>query len=321
MKVLVTGGAGFIGSHTVKILCDAGHEVIVFDNLSKGHKKTVNCSFVLGSLSDENLLDKTFKEYKIEAVIHFAGFIEAGESMKEPLKFFNNNVVEGLSLLNVMIKNNIKKIIFSSSAAVYKHKESSLIEDDEKQPENFYGETKLMFETILKWYGLIYQLKSISLRYFNAAGAAFGLGENHYPETHLIPLILQTALGQRDHIKIFGTDYNTKDGTCVRDYIHVLDLAKAHLLALERINNIESFSEAYNVGTSQGYSVKEIIGMAKEITGKDFLVLESPRREGDPPILVANSEKIKKELSWYPEYDIKDIIKSAWGWHKNNLQS
>lgn len=309
MKVLVTGGAGFIGSHTVKVLLDAGFEVVVYDNLSNGVRESVSCSLIQGDLKDKELLNNVFEENNFDAVIHFAGFIEAGESMKQPSRFFENNIIFGTNLLEAMVKNNVKKIIFSSSAAIYKAQDYPLKENDLAEPDNFYGETKLMFEKLLQWYDRIHGLKFIALRYFNAAGASFGLKENHNPETHIIPLILQTALGKRDHIKIFGTDYNTPDGTCLRDYVHVEDLANAHLLALQ---NLEDKSNFFNVGVGKGYSVKELIDIVKKNTGKEFKVVLSDRRPGDPPVLIANSEKIKQVLGWEAKFDINQIIKSAW---------
>ncbi len=308
MKILVTGGAGYIGSHTVKFLKNSGHEVIVYDNLSSGRRDFVGCKFVLGDIKDRELLEKTFKENEIEAVIHFAGFICVGESMSNPSKYFENNIANGIKLLNTMIKCNIKKIVFSSSAAVYKAKDGPLSEDDETKPVSFYGESKLMFEKLLGWYDKIHGIKSICLRYFNAAGAGYNLGEIHNPETHLIPLILT-----RDNISIFGTDYPTKDGTCIRDYIHVLDLALAHKLAVEKLSGE---SKIYNVGLNEGYSVKEIIQICREISSREILVKEGPRREGDPAVLVADSSRIKEELDWQPQFGIRDIISSAWQWHK-----
>lgn len=315
MNLLITGGAGFIGSVTVKQLIELGHNVVVYDSLVKGHRQAVNSNFVQGCLSNKELLDETFKKFDIEGVLHFAGFIETSESMRKPGKFFENNVVYGLNLLDVMIKNNVKKIVFSSSAAIYGSKEAPLVEGDVKNPGSVYGETKLMFEKILKWYDKIYGLKHISLRYFNAAGAAYGLGEDHNPETHLIPLVLLTALGKREHIKIYGTDHATLDGTCIRDYIHVIDLARAHVLT---INSLKEKSNAYNLGVGKGYSVKQVLEAAREITGRNIKVVEAGRRAGDAAILVANSDKIKKELGWKPKYSLKDIIESAWQWHKNN---
>lgn len=318
-KILVTGGAGYIGSNCIRLLLKQGYDVIVLDNLSRGHKKAIpeEITFIKGDLSDENLLNEIFKENKIDAVIHFAGFIEAGESMKNPKIFFENNVINGIKLLDIMMKYNVKKIIYSSSAGIYTQKTSQLNEDDEKNPSSFYGETKLIFEKILNWYDKIYNLKSVCLRYFNAAGADFEIGEDHNPETHLIPLVLQVALGKRDFIKIFGIDYNTKDGTCVRDYIHVTDLSKAHILALDYLLQ-GGESKKYNLGSGKGYSVREIINKIEEITGKKISVVETERRAGDPETLIADSLKIKKELSWVPEKDLTQIISSAWNWHKEN---
>ncbi|MAG10906.1 UDP-glucose 4-epimerase GalE [Candidatus Pacearchaeota archaeon] len=317
MKILVTGGAGFIGSVTTKKLLDKGHEVVVYDSLIKGHRESVDsrAEFVQGCLSDKSLLDKTFKKFGIEAVIHFAGFIEAGESMKEPSKFFKNNVIYGLNLLDVMAKNNVKKIIFSSSAAVYASKDSPLEEEDIKKPANFYGETKLIFEKLLSWYDDIYQIKFVALRYFNAAGACGELVEKHNPETHLIPLVIFTALGKRESIKIFGTDYSTPDGTGIRDYVDVKDLAEAHILALE---NLRETSNAYNVGTGKGISVKEVVEAVKKISGKDFNVIEAEKREGDPTMLVANSEKIKKELGWEAKVNFEEGLRETFEYFKNS---
>jgi len=315
LNILVTGGAGYIGSHTVRVLKDKGYNVVVYDNFVKSSPASIQCKFVKGALSDKEIISNAIRDHQIEAVIHFAGFIEAGESMKDPSKFFKNNLDEGINLLDAMVKNDVKKIIFSSSAAVYEPSNLPLKESDIKSPKNFYGETKLMFEKLLSWYDQIYAVKSISLRYFNAAGAGFGLGEDHTPETHLIPLILKTALGQREKIEIYGIDYETEDGTCVRDYIHVLDLAEAHALALENISNE---SKVFNVGTGKGHSVKEVIAISEEVTGRKINVVESARREGDPKILVASSEKIKNEFGWIPKFGMRDIIKSAWEWHSNN---
>lgn len=314
MKILVTGGAGYIGSAVVRKLIDEGHEVTVIDDLSKGHKEAVHpkAVFIKAGLSNLNELEKVFKQTKFDAVIHMAGYIEAGESVINPEKYFTNNVTNGINLLNAMIKHNCKKIVFSSSAGVYGNPEEvPITEDSETRPINPYGETKLIFERILKCYSKAYGLEYTSLRYFNAAGAEEYHGEDHDPETHLIPIILQAALGKRTEIKIYGTDYPTKDGTCIRDYIHVSDLAKAHVLALK--NN-----GVYNLGSEKGYSVREIIEIAKKVTGKDITVKEDARRPGDPVALVASSEKIKRELGWKPEYSIRDIIKSAWAWHKKN---
>ncbi len=316
MKILVTGGAGFIGSITVKQLIEEGNEVLIYDSLINGHEDSVNslnCDFVKGCLSNKKLLDETFKKFNPDAVIHFAGFIEAGDSMRFPSKFFGNNVINGLRLLDVMVKNNIKKIIYSSSAAVYTPQQRPLKETDLKEPSTVYGETKLIFEKILKWYDLIYGIKSISLRYFNAYGNLKDLGERHNPETHLIPLTIFAALGKNKEIKIYGTDYKTSDKTCIRDYIHVSDLAKAHILALDSLHNK---SNIYNVGTGKGISVKEIIKMIQEITKKEFKVTEVERRPGDPAILIANPNKIKKELGWEPKINFKQGLKETINYFK-----
>ncbi len=316
-RILVTGGAGYIGSHTSLLLKEKGYDVVVVDNLEKGHKESLNgIKLEIGNLNDEKFLEGIFSSYKIDGVVHFAGYIEVGESMRDPLKYFKNNVCNGINLIKMMIKYGVDKIVFSSSAAVYgSPKEIPIKEDSEKRPTSYYGLSKLMFENILDAC-TVYGIKNICLRYFNAAGAGFGIGEDHNPETHLIPLVLKTALGQRESIKIFGDDYPTKDGTCIRDYIHVVDLAGAHLLALKALEN--GVTGKYNVGTGKGYSVKEIIEIAKEVTGKDIKVEISKRREGDPPILIADPTKIMKELGWKPKFGIRDIIKSAWEWHKNN---
>lgn len=314
MKILVTGGAGYIGSIIVKKLINEGHKTIIFDNLSKGHIEAVHpkAVFIQSGLNNIKDLDETFKQFNFDAVIHMAGFIEAGESVQDPAKYFRNNVVNGLNLLNTMLKNDCKKIIFSSSAAVYGNpKEIPITEEAETKPTNPYGYSKLMFEMFLESYKKAYGLEYTSLRYFNAAGAEEDHGEDHNPETHLIPIILQVALGKKKEIEIYGTDYPTKDGTCIRDYIHVSDLAKAHILALSK-NGI------YNLGSEKGHSVKEVIDAVEEVTGKEIPTRESDRRQGDPVTLIASSEKIKKELGWKAEYNLKDIIKSAWIWHKKN---
>lgn len=316
MNILVTGGAGFIGSITVKKLLNKGYSVIVFDNLSNGNKDSIDsrAEFIKGDLNDKDLLNKTFKKFNINAVIHFAGFIEAGESMKNPKKYFENNIFNGINLLEVMIENNVKKIIFSSSAGVYASKESLLIEEDIKEPTSVYGDTKLIFERILKWYDKIYGIKHIALRYFNATGSLEDLGEKHNPETHLIPLVILTALGKRDSIDIFGSDYKTFDGTCIRDYIHVEDIADAHILALEKLS---TESKIYNIGTGKGNSVKEIIDKVKEISGKDFKVNKKEKRIGDSAILIADAEKAKRELNWIAKHDINKCIKDSFDFLKN----
>ncbi len=320
MKILVTGGAGYIGSHAVRRLLQYNYKVVVYDNLVNGHKESLpaEAELVVGDLNDKEKLDKLFKEHEFDAVMHFAGFIEVGESMKNPAKYYKNNVVNTLNLLEAMVNNNVKKIIFSSTAALFGYPDEIPIkEETKKEPVNVYGRTKLMTEQMLKDFDAAYGLKFIALRYFNASGADFGIGEDHNPETHLIPIILQVAMGKRKAIKIFGTDYLTKDGTCIRDYIHVTDLINAHVLALKKLLSANE-SNYYNLGNGNGYSVKEIIEAAREITSHPIPAIKSKRRSGDPAVLVADSTKIQKELGWKPKYDLKAIIKSAWEWHKNN---
>ena len=321
-KILVTGGAGYIGSITVQVLKKAGFEPIIFDNLVTGHKESIaQEKFYQGDLvKDFNLLEKVLKEEKPEAVIHFAAMSLVGESVQNPQKYFTNNLKGVLNLLEMMMKNKVLKIVFSSTAAVYGEPQKIPIEeDDPKAPTSPYGESKLMIEKILDWYGRAYGLNSVALRYFNACGAMLDgfLGEDHHPETHLIPAAMQAALAKKA-FKLFGNDYPTKDGTCIRDYIHVLDLAEAHLLALN--NSSKGFSY-YNVGTNQGFSVLEVLDMIKKISGIDFPISIKARRRGDPVRLIAKAEKIKKELGWRAEYsDLKTIIKSAWQWHKKHPQ-
>jgi len=322
MAILVTGGAGYIGSHTVAELLEAKEEVVIIDNLQKGHKQAVlGGAFYEGDLRDEAFLDKVFKENDIEAVVHFAADSLVGESVKDPLKYYNNNVVSTLKLLTKMNEYNVKKIVFSSTAATYGEPENiPILETDRTFPTNPYGETKLAVEKALKWADNAYGIKYISLRYFNAAGAHLSgkIGEDHNPETHLIPLVLQAALGKRDSISIFGTDYNTPDGTCIRDYIHVIDLAQAHILALKKLAE-SGESGIYNLGNGKGFSVKEVIELARKITGVNIKAVETARREGDPAVLVASSERARKELGWNPKYDkLETIIETAWNWHKNN---
>jgi len=323
VKVLVTGGAGYIGSVTTRELIGQGYEVVVLDNLSYGHKISLprEAKFVKVDLLDAAALNEAVKKEKIEAVVHFAGLIAVGESVKEPLKYTHNNLVGGYNLLEAMKANNVKKIIFSSSAAVYGNPERTPIqEDDRLHPTSPYGETKSIFERFLAWSDTAYGIRSVALRYFNAAGAdiANGLGEDHDPETHLIPLVLKVALGQREKIDIFGTDYDTPDGTCVRDYVHVKDLAAAHVLALKRLERGES-SSYYNLGSSKGYSVKEVIVTCEKVTGNKIKYVEVGRREGDPASLVASSEKIKKELGFkFNHSSLENIIETAWKWHKEH---
>jgi UDP-glucose 4-epimerase len=321
--ILVTGGAGYIGAHVVKLLISKGYKVSILDNLVNGHIETVpeEVNFYQVDLADKEGVNAIFEKNNFDAVMHFAAFIEAGISMQEPGKFFTNNCSNGINLLEAMTTQDVGKLIFSSTAALYGDPiQTPIKEDHPLQPVNHYGTTKLIFEKVLKMYMKTYDLKYIALRYFNAAGADQGseIGEDHDPETHLIPLVLQTALGKRDEIKIFGTDYDTEDGTCVRDYIHVSDLADAHLLALE--NLLEGGeSDQFNLGNGKGFSVREVIEAAKKVTEKDIKVVEDARREGDPAILIADSTKIKKKLGWDPKFtSIDGIIESAWNWHKDH---
>ena len=322
MHILVTGGAGYIGSHTVRKLKQAKHDVIIFDNLSSGHRDAIK-GFELfeGDLANKQDLEKVFSEHKFDAVVHFAGSIEAGESMTDPKRFFNNNFVCGLNLLEAMLKHDVKKIVFSSTAAVYGEPEKMPVEEtDPKSPTNVYGQTKLMFEQVLDAYDHAYGLKSVCLRYFNAAGAdpSGEIGPDHKNKTALIELIMFTALGKRNSIKIFGTDYPTPDGTGLRDYVHVCDLADAHILALDYLekNNI---SNKFNLGNEKGTSVQEAIETAKEITGVNFSVIQEARRDGDPARIFASSQKAQSVLGWKPQFpDMKQIIETAWIWHKSN---
>jgi UDP-glucose 4-epimerase len=320
-RILVTGGAGYIGSHTVKELLRRGHQPIVYDDLRNGHRAAVkNCSFVKGDLADLERLRKTFRSDPIDAVMHFAGDCLVGESVEEPKKYFNNNVRNGLQLLEIMEQFNVKKFVFSSSAAVYGEPDQTPIDEDQPcLPSNPYGETKWVFEKVLDGFSRAGKLNYVSLRYFNAAGAdpEGELGEDHSPETHLIPLVLRAA-SSGDSIQIFGTDYETPDGTCIRDYIHVGDLAKAHVLAMDRLEKEEG-SGIYNLGNGNGYSVREVIETAKKATGRSIPAVETARRPGDPPRLVASAKRIRRELGWVPEYpSLETIIETAWKWHRKH---
>ncbi len=321
--ILVTGGAGYIGSHAVLALKQAGYDVLILDNLVYGHQDIVEevlqVPLVVGDTCDRSLLDRLFATHNIAAVMHFAAYAYVGESVTEPAKYYHNNVVGTLTLLEAMVAANVKKFVFSSTCATYgiPHR-IPLTEDHPQNPINPYGQTKLMVEKILQDFDPAYDFKSVSFRYFNAAGADPNgqLGEDHNPETHLIPLVLQTALGKRDSIVIFGTDYETADGTCIRDYIHVNDLASAHILGLEYLLNGGN-TDFFNLGNGGGFSVKEVICKAENITGKKIKVVESDRRPGDPPVLVGSSEKAKTILGWSPQYsDLSDIITHAWQWHQ-----
>ena len=318
MRVLVTGGAGYIGSVVAEELINNGHEVVVYDNLQKGHRAAVNrkATFVEADLLDGETLGRTIRGNAIEAVVHMAAYALVGESVQQPAEYYRNNVIGGVTLLSVMRDNGIKRIVFSSSAAVYGEPGKQPIEEsDPTHPTNPYGENKLAFERALAWDDEVYDLRYASLRYFNAAGATASCGEWHDPETHLIPLTLQAAAGSRDQIEIYGDDYPTRDGTCVRDYIHVVDLARAHIMALDVLGE---GSRIYNVGCGgAGYTVREVIDTAREVTGKDIRTRVGPRRPGDPAVLIASSEKIKRELGWNPsQQDLRLIIQSAWDWMK-----
>ncbi|MFH0752349.1 MAG: UDP-glucose 4-epimerase GalE [archaeon] len=313
-KILITGGAGYIGSHTAIFLEKRGYEVAVYDSLEKGHAQSIpkRTPLIIGDISDSELLDKTFKEFKPDTVMHFAGYTEVEESMKYPKKYFKNNLVNSINLVKAMKKAEVNKIIFSSTAAVYGTPDRIPITEDMKpDPVNNYGLSKLLFENYLD---ICEEINSVCLRYFNAAGAGYGIGESHKPETHLIPLAIKSAQGQGE-VNIFGTDYDTPDGTCIRDYVHVLDLANAHALALD---TVEERSEKYNLGTGKGYSVNEVINAIERISGKEVAKKTCERRPGDPPVLIASAEKIKKELGWEPERGLDKIIESAWTWHSKN---
>ena len=330
MKVLVTGGAGYIGSVVAEELLQAGHQVVVFDNLSRGHREAVpqKAELIVGELADRNHLDQMFRLRAIDAVMHFAALIEAGESMKAPEDFFRNNTANALTLLEAMLAARVKHFVFSSTAALYGNPERTPIaEDDPLRPTNAYGESKLLVERMLAWFHRIHGLRYASLRYFNAAGASCpGQGEAHQPETHLIPRILEVALGRAEHVKIFGTDYPTPDGTCIRDYIHVSDLADAHLLALQALEDraLKAAREnssplIYNLGNGEGFSVRQVVEVARKVTGHPIPVIESPRRAGDPAVLIASSEKIRRDLGWQPKFpDLKTIVESAWQWHRTH---
>ena len=316
MNILVTGGAGYIGSTVARQLLDAGHRVTVFDNLSSGHRAAVpkTAAFVPGDILDRTALDAVLAGEPFDAVMHFAAFIEAGESMREPGRFFRNNVTGALTLIDAAVAHGVGRFVFSSTAGVYASKDGPLVETDPVDPASVYGATKYMVEQALEWYHRIHGLRVAVLRYFNAAGAAGPRGEAHQPETHLIPLVLQVAQGTRAEIAIFGDDYPTPDGTCVRDYIHIEDLAAAHLAALNGLG--ERAFMRYNLGNGAGYSVREVIETARLVTGHPIPAVVRPRRPGDPAILIADSSKIQRELGWQPQHpDLEEIIASAWQWH------
>lgn len=323
MSILVLGGAGYIGSHTVYELIDAGKEVVIADNLETGHIEAVHpkAKFYQGDIRDRAFVDSVFDNEHIDGVIHFAANSLVGESMTNPLKYYDNNLCGTKVLLESMVAHGIDKIVFSSTAATYGEPERvPIMETDRTEPTNCYGETKLSMEKMFKWTGLAHGLRFVSLRYFNACGAHVSgkIGEAHNPESHLIPLILQVPNGKRDFISIFGDDYATKDGTCIRDYIHVTDLAQAHILAMDYLMN-GGESNIFNLGNGVGFTVKEVIDTAREVTGHPIPAKITPRRAGDPAQLIASSEKARSVLGWHPEHaDLREIIETAWNWHKNH---
>ena len=317
MKILVTGGAGYIGSVVVEELLRQGDQVTVFDNLYQGHRAAVHpqADFVLGDLADMEALNGLFARQGFDAVMHFASYTLVGESVQQPLKYVGDNVTNGLNLLRTMLDHDVRRFILSSTANLFDQPQQMPITEEEQiVPGSPYGESKFILERILHWMDHLHGLRYAALRYFNAAGATAERGEDHDPETHLIPLVLQVALGQREQIAVFGSDYPTRDGTCVRDYIHIVDLAQAHILALRAL---DGGSRTYNLGNGQGYTVREVIETARQITGHPIPSVDTPRRPGDPPELVAGSEKIRHELGWQPRYpELRDIVQSAWDWHK-----
>ena len=318
MHILVAGGAGYIGSVNVDQLVEAGHDLTVLDNLVAGHKGALNpgAEFVQADVRDEEQLNRLFASHNFHAVINYGGYIIAPESVRQPGRYFANNIGGAIALLNAMVTYGVTRFVFSSSAAVYGEPETIPIpEDHPLRPINPYGETKAAVERMLPWYEKQFGLRAVSLRYFNAAGATERLGEDHRPETHLVPNVLQVALGQRDAISLFGRDYPTRDGTCVRDYVHVSDLAAAHLLALDKT---ETGSAVYNLGNGRGFTNREVIDAARRVTGEPIPVSEEPRRPGDPAELVASQDKARADLGWQPQYpDIEEIIDTAWRWHRD----
>ena len=322
MSVLVTGGAGYIGSHAVKVLLQKGYDVVVVDNLETGHKEAVDskAKLYIGDIADEKLMDKVFKENDIVGVIHFAAYSLVGESMTNPHKYYENNVSKTNHMLESMVRNNVKNLVFSSTAATYGEPERvPILETDKQVPTNVYGQTKLSMEQMIAWYGKIHGLKHVALRYFNVAGAIEdgSIGEAHNPETHLIPIILQVANNKREKLNVFGDDYPTKDGTCIRDYIHVLDLCDAHVLALEYLINGNP-SDVFNLGSGEGFSVLEMVNAARKVTTHPIPLQIAARRAGDPAVLIASSSKAKQVLKWNPtREDIEIMIKDAWTWELN----
>jgi UDP-glucose 4-epimerase len=321
MNIFLTGGAGYIGSAAAQTLLEAGHSVTIYDSLVKGYRAAVpeGARFITADLADQETLQAALSSESYDAVMHFAAFIEAGESMQFPGKYFYNNLVLSCGLIDAVARIGIPRFVLSSTASVYASSEEPLTEESAIEPNNVYGQTKLMIEQVLDWYRHIHNLHYATLRYFNAAGALAERGEAHRPETHLIPLVLQVALEQREDIKVFGTDYPTPDGTCIRDYIHIADLVQAHVLALDALESNEKL--IYNLGTGAGYSVREVIDVARKVTEHDIPATEAPRRPGDAPRLVANSSKIQSELGWQPQYpELETILLSAWNWHRNHPQ-
>lgn len=319
MNILVTGGAGYIGSATAEALIKAGHSVSVYDSLVTGHRLAIpeGAKFIEADLSDSHTLVKVLTDEKFDAVMHFAALIEAGESMKDPGRFYHNNLTNSLTLMETAVRAGAKHFVLSSTAAIYQSSDEPLTEESLLGPTNVYGHTKLMVEQALDWYRQIHGLHFAALRYFNACGALPGRGEAHQPESHLIPLVLRVPLGQRDEAAIYGTDYPTPDGTCIRDYIHIADLVSAHLLALDGLKERDHL--IYNLGSGNGYSVREVIETARQVTGHPIPAKELPRRPGDSARLVASSEKIRRELGWKPEHDnLHDMIGSAWDWHRSH---
>lgn len=317
MKILVTGGAGYIGSIVVEQLVEAGESVVVFDNLYQGHRAAVHpqAEFVQGDLADRAAVDAVMRDYRPEAIMHFASHTLVGESMQKPFLYLGENVTNGLNLLQSAVEHGVRRFILSSTANLFDDPERMPIDEQERiVPGSPYGESKFILERMLHWLDRIYDFRYAALRYFNAAGASKERGEDHNPELHLIPIVLQVALGKREQVKIFGDDYPTRDGTCVRDYIHVLDLAQAHILALRALDR---GSRVYNLGNGQGFTVKEVIETAREVTGHPIPAEVTARRPGDPAVLIASSDKIRRELGWEPRYPhLRDIIESAWRWHQ-----
>jgi len=317
-KILVTGGAGYIGATAVRLLLKHGHQVTALDNLSQGHRQAVpdQARLVMTDLANREVLGALFQESKFDAVMHFAASALVGESMQLPEKYFRNNVTNSLNLLECCAANKVSRFVFSSTAATFGDPQTSLIDENSpKNPLNPYGESKLQVEAMLHWFQKIHGVRYAVLRFFNVAGAWDGHGEHHDPESHLIPIVLKVAQGKRESVSVFGSDYPTPDGTCVRDYVHIYDLAMAHLLVLEALKEREAL--AYNLGNGNGFSVREVIEASRKVTGRSIPTVESPRRPGDPPVLVASSAKISKELGWKPRYDkLEEIIQTAWDWHE-----